>query len=148
SAILKVNPHHWESPSYAITTRELQFNSSGPTGMMVNYNSDEIDIFRADGDPSALIAGRPELEKELLAGALVQFKGLEVLPCKNPILQDKPKLREALSMAVDREALASVSPPDVAGPSWVPSGITGSDALPAIPFDVDAAKKLLAEAGH
>lgn len=147
SATLTVNPNHWDSPSYTIQTRELQFNSSGPTGMMVNYNADEIDIFRADGDPSALIAGRPELEEEMLAGTLVQFKGLEVLPCKNPILEDNPQLREALSMAVDREALASVSPPDVAGPSWVPSGITGSDTLPAIPFDVDGAKQLLSEAG-
>lgn len=148
AATMKLNPNYWGAKEYSVTTREIQFNSSGPTGMMVTYNANEIDIFMADGDPTALIAGRPELEQQLQRGSLVQFKGLQVLPTKNSILQDKPKLRQALALAVDREALAKVSPPDVAGPSWVPSGITGADKLPAIPFDVAKAKQLLAEAGH
>src|SRR5690606_2717278 len=80
-------------------------------------------------------------------GTFVQLKGMTLLPTKDPILQKSPKLRQALAMALDREALAKVSPPDVAGPSWVPSGIAGAEKLPAIPFDVDKANQLLAEAG-
>src|SRR5690606_10998042 len=50
--------------------------------------------------------------------------------------------------AIDREALAKVSPPDMAGPSWVPSGVAGAENLTAIPFDADKAKQLLSEAGY
>lgn len=147
-ATLTVNPNYWDAKSLGVKTLEAQFNSSGSTGMMVTYNANEIDIFRVDGDPTALIAGRPDLEKELQRGTLVQFKGIEVLPTKNAILQEKPKIREALAWAIDREALAKVSPPDVAGPSWVPEGISGADKLPKLGFDVAKAKQLLAEAGH
>lgn len=148
AASFELNEHYWDKASFSVTKREVQFNSSGATGMMVSYNAGEIDTFRVDGDPTALIAGRKDLEEQLVRGSLVQFKGLQVMPSANPILTEKPKLREALALALDREALASVSPPDVAGPSFVPSDITGADQLPAIPFDVDKAKSLMAEAGH
>jgi ABC-type transport system substrate-binding protein len=147
TATLVLNTNYWDAKNYSITTRDIQFNSSGSTGMMLSYNSNEIDIFRVDGDPTALIAGRSDVAKQLKNGSFVQFKGVQVLPCANPILYENPKLRQALAMAVDREALAKVSPPDVAGPSWVPSGIDGADQLTAIPFDPDGAKQLLSDAG-
>ncbi|MFW6599527.1 peptide ABC transporter substrate-binding protein [Propionibacteriaceae bacterium Y2011] len=148
NATFELNEHYWDAENYTITTREVQFNSSGPTGMMVSYNADEIDLFRVDGDPSALISGRPDLEDQLQAATMIQFKGLCVLPCKNPILQENQKLRQALAMSLDREALASVAPPDAPADSWAPTGIEGFDQLPKIPFDPEGAAKLLAEAGH
>ncbi|MGD7706734.1 peptide ABC transporter substrate-binding protein [Microlunatus sp. Y2014] len=145
---MELSDTYWDKDSYSIKTREIQFNSSGATGMMVSYNANEIDTFRVDGDPSALIAGRSDLEEQLVRGTLIQFKGLQLLASKNEVLRTKLKVRQALALAIDREALASVAPPDVAGPSWVPSDITGADQLPAIPFDPDRAKALLEEAGH
>lgn len=147
-ASFDLNENYYNADKFNITKREVQFNSGGPTAMMVSYNANEIDLFRVDGDPSALISGRPDLEAELQAATMIQFKGLCVLPCKNPILQENKQLREALSLALDRNALAEVSPPDAAAESWAPSGIGGWDQLPKLEFDPDKAKQLLADAGH
>jgi ABC-type transport system substrate-binding protein len=147
NAIVEKNANYWDAASYSVTKRNIQFNASGSTGMMISYNSNEIDIFRVDGDPTALIAGRSDIADQLQHAALTQYKGVTVMPNKNPILRDNIKLRQALAMAIDRDALAKVSAPDVAAPSWVPSGIADSDKLPKIPYDVKAAQQLLSDAG-
>ncbi|MFW6599036.1 ABC transporter substrate-binding protein [Propionibacteriaceae bacterium Y2011] len=146
-ATLELSDTYWDKDAFTITKREIQFNSSGATGMMVSYNANEIDTFRVDGDPSALVAGRPDLEEQLVRGTLIQFKGVQLLSSKNTLLRDNLNVRKALSLAIDRDALATVSPPDVAGPSFVPSDISGADAVPALEFDPDQAKALLADEG-
>lgn len=148
AATLELNKHYWNSKRFGITTRQIQFNAGGPTAQMVSYNADELDLFWVNGDPTALIAGRADLRKQLKHGTEIQFKGIEVMPSANPILQQNAKLRQALALALDRGALAKVSPPDLPGPSFVPSGITGADKLPKIPFDPKKAKQLLSAAGY
>ncbi len=68
---------------------------------------------------------------------------------KNP-LKD-PRVREALSLAINREALTERVLQGAAVPAgqFVPEGMTGyaPDILPD-PYDVDKAKRLLAEAGY
>lgn len=147
TASFELNKSYYDAAEYTVTKREVQFNSGGPTAMMVNYNADEIDLFRVDGDPGALIAGRPDLEQQLQAASMIQYKGLTVLPCQNPILQENAKLREALSLALDRDALAKVSPPDAAAQSWAPPGIGGWDGLPKLEFNEEKAKQLISDAG-
>jgi ABC-type transport system substrate-binding protein len=147
TATLELNEHYWDAANFGIKKRTIQFNSGGPTAMMVSYNANEIDLFRVDGDPAALISGRNDIADQLKHGAYTQYKWVQVLPNKNPVLQENAKLRQAMAMALDRDALAKVSPPDTPAPSWVPSGITGYDKLPKIPYDVKQAKQLLEEAG-
>ena len=61
------------------------------------------------------------------------------------------KVRQAISYAVNREALATRVMEETATPSnqFLVKGFTGYvDALPPIPLDVDKAKALMAEAGY
>ena len=68
---------------------------------------------------------------------------------KNP-LRD-PRVRQAMSMAINRDAIAERVMDGFALPAHqlVPTGITGhAAALPKLPFDVQGARRLLAEAGY
>ena len=68
---------------------------------------------------------------------------------KNP-LRDQ-RVRQAISMAINRDAIAERVMDGFALPAHqlVPAGITGHNAaLPKLTFDVQAARRLLAEAGY
>ncbi|MFH5927296.1 ABC transporter substrate-binding protein [Roseomonas xinghualingensis] len=68
---------------------------------------------------------------------------------KNPFLD--ARVRQALSLAINREALASHVMEGAAVPTgqWLPEGAFGyNPAVRPDPFDPDAAKQLLAEAGY
>jgi len=61
-----------------------------------------------------------------------------------------PRVRKALSMAVDREALTKyvTKSGEIPTSAFVPAGMRGYEAVKGLPFDVAGAKRLLAEAGY
>ena len=64
---------------------------------------------------------------------------------------DNPKVRQAFAMAVDREGIISGYYQNHVAPlnGVIPAGIPGNDGtLEATPYDLDAAKALLTEAGY
>ena len=68
---------------------------------------------------------------------------------RNPILD--LRVRRALNMAINRKALSERLMEGAANEAeqWMPAGTFGyNDALKPIPYDPDAAKRLLAEAGY
>ncbi|MBM3599619.1 MAG: ABC transporter substrate-binding protein [Alphaproteobacteria bacterium] len=76
-------------------------------------------------------------------------KGIDGKEIANPF-RDK-RVREALSLAVDRKAIVSRVMDGLAAPAnqLVPVGTFGySEKIPEAPYDPDKAKKLLAEAGY
>ena len=64
--------------------------------------------------------------------------------------QNDLRVRKALSMAVDRESLTNfvTRAGEIPTSTFVPAGMRGYDGVKGLPFDVAAAKKLLAEAGY
>lgn len=76
--------------------------------------------------------------------------GLVYLSPNNEIYTDS-RIKEALSYAVDREALCDELLSGAATPakSFIPKGLLGyNDSLPAYEYNPEKAKKLLAEAGY
>lgn len=139
---------YWDVDEYPINRWEVVFNDGGDPAGMVQYNADEIDVFRVNGDPDSIIANET-LADQLQLGSLTQFNSLEVLNSENTILEDDVRVRMALSMAIDRDAIAEIAKPLKAATTLCPSGIAGYDQVEAATsFDPDKAKQLLAEAGH
>ena len=64
---------------------------------------------------------------------------------------DRPEVREAFSLAIDREAIIAAFVPNgaVAGSSWIPPGMPGYDGKSGTRWKLDPerARKVLAEAG-
>lgn len=145
-ATLTRNDDYWDSDSYPIRTWDVTFNAAGDTAAMVTYKAGETDLFREEGDPAAILSN-PGMADELKTAPYTQFKCLQLMASENPALEDI-KVRQALSLAIDREAVAKVAKPDAAGATLVPRGITGYDQVEATRFDPDKAKQLLADAGY
>lgn len=143
---LQRNEKYWDVGSYSIDTWKVNFNDGGDTAQMVAYQADEIDTFMVQGDPAAILTD-PDLAKQLQSGTPSQFKCLVLMASKNPVLENI-KVRQALSLAIDRDAIAQVAAPDQPGGSLVPSGVVGYDQVPTTKFDPDQAKQLLADAGY
>lgn len=76
----------------------------------------------------------------------IHYLGMNV---HHPILKDS-RVREAISLAIDRERLSHVVLKDAAIPAhtFLPPGIQGHDEEAHIPFDPQRAKDLLAAAGY
>jgi peptide/nickel transport system substrate-binding protein len=58
------------------------------------------------------------------------------------------RVREAMNIAIDREAIIKAIYKGAAVPMSIPLGLKGWEKLPPIPYDPERAKKLLAEAGY
>lgn len=142
------NDKYWDADHYPITQWVGRFNDGGDPAGMVQYNADEIDVFRVTGDPDSIMAD-DTIADQLKLGSLTQFNSLEVLNSENPVLEKDVRVRTALSMAIDRDAIAEIASPLEPATTLCPSGIPGYDKVEAATsFDPEKAKKLLAEAGY
>jgi ABC-type transport system substrate-binding protein len=139
------NEHYWDTASYPIDRWEVSFNDGGDTAQMISYQADEIDLFRVEAD-LGMVTSDPALKAELAISKTTQWRCLVLMNSLNPTLEDV-RVRKALSLAIDRNALAQLAAPDLPGPTLVPDGITGYDKVPGTPFDPDQAQQLLADAG-
>src|SRR5690606_5290688 len=76
-----------------------------------------------------------------------QIRQLNVMASHNPALNNH-KVREALAKAIDRNALGEIGKPAIAGTSKVPEAVPDHEKVGAIPFDPEAARAALADAGY
>lgn len=142
------NDHYWDKDNYPIETWESVFNDGGDTAGMVKYNADEIEVFRVNGDPASILSEK-KVADQLHLAPMTQFNCLSLMNSENPVLESDIRIRQALSMAIDRDAIAKIAKPLKAATTLCPSGIPGYDKIDAATkFDPDKAKKLLADAGH
>jgi ABC-type oligopeptide transport system substrate-binding subunit len=142
------NTNYWDKGNYPIATWRGVFNDGGDPAGMVQYNADEIDLFRVNGDPDSILSD-DSLADQFHLATLTQFNSLEMLNSENPVLEQDVRVRLALSMAIDREAIAKIAKPLKPATTLCPSGIPGYDEVrSATKFDPAGAKKLLAEAGY
>ncbi len=99
--------------------------------------------------PVTKIPGWREREPEKLrVDPILQANFLRFNTTRPPF--DDPRVRRALSLAIDRAALARtvLQGSRAPAPALTPPGTGGYTARSAVPTDFEAARKLLAEAGH
>jgi peptide/nickel transport system substrate-binding protein len=114
---------------------------------LVNLQSGQLDII--DTVPAAQV---PQLKSDsrlkVLIGPSLQYQGLWINTTK-PYLQDK-RVRQALSLAIDRAALVKVVFGDTAVPGNSPfaPGTPSNQGKPVPARDLAKAKQLLADAGQ
>lgn len=145
-AVLLPNKHYWDADSYHIDRFEVSFNDGGTTADLVSYQSEEIDITgRIEDDLEAVTTS--DVADELKSAPPNQMRQLIILNSRDTTLTDV-RLREALSVAIDRKALGEIGKPAVPGNSMVPDIIEGADRIPGVEYDVDRARSLLDAAGY
>ena len=137
------NESYWDYENVGVDAVELVLGMDG-TASIASFSSDEIDVTTAD--PTTLD------QREDLAEQWVKVDGyvclyIQMMWGGHEAGLDQ-RVRRALSMAIDREAIAGTNSADAPGVSLIPgNSVPGWDEAIAIPYDVDGARTLLAEAG-
>jgi oligopeptide transport system substrate-binding protein len=142
--VLERNPQHWDaarvklqkvifSPTEEVNTAFKQF-LAGESDWVPQVPTSQLDAVR----------GRREFYASPYLGTYF-FRFNVTKPPLNDL-----RVRKALSMAVDREAITRyvAKAGQVPASTFVPAGMRGYEGARGLPFDVAAAKKLLAEAGY
>jgi oligopeptide transport system substrate-binding protein len=127
---------------------ECSFLSGQAARFVQMYEENRLDIC-SDLPPADMNRARLRHAGEYVAGPRLQtgFIGLDVA---RPPFDDR-RVRRALALATDREALAHVALGGYAFPATgglVPPGMPGHAPAIGLPYDPDAARALLAEAGY
>lgn len=150
---LSRNENYWNNAGTAID-KVHHYVTPEPQVELNRYRAGELDI-TASVPPEAFAAIREERPNELhIAPYLgVYYYGLNLTrePFKN-----RPKLRQALSMAIDREVLTEKITGRGEAPaySWVPPGVDNYEAIRAPYADMSpeerhaAARRLYKESGY
>ncbi|MEA5457281.1 peptide ABC transporter substrate-binding protein [Sinomonas sp. JGH33] len=145
-ATLTKNDKYWDAKDYPITAVNVTFNDGGTTADLLAYQQDKLDITgRIEADLGAVTSSN--VSAQLVSSPTNQVSQLVVMSSQNPVLTDV-RVRQALAEAIDRNEVAKVAKPSVAGPSLVPAAVKQSPDFKAIPSDASHAKQLLAQAGY
>lgn len=147
------NEHYWDDEDTAID-RVRWYVTPEPQVELNRYRAGELDI--TDSVPAEMFARvreqRPD-ELKVSPYLAVYYYGFNLT---RPPFEDDPLLRQALSMAIDREVLAEriIGRGEQPAYSWVPPGVDNYEA-PRLPYaDLSpedrraAAKNLYEQAGY
>lgn len=142
---MRAHEHYWDSSNIHIDQITAKVISN-PNSMLLAYRNNELDVCPITTSGVTIGKDRTLLSQEAQApGYEVQY--LQNMYSKHPASQDA-RVRRALAMAIDRDAVAKVVPGSQPGTSLVPSAVPGWDQSLAIKYDPDQAKSLLAAAGY
>jgi len=110
------------------------------------FSRDEIEIVEPTADTLPKMLADPAVEIHRYQDLSLSFLGMNT---GRPPLEDA-RVRRAVAHAIDRKSLAGISPSTRREAQGIlPPGLPSySPAVKALPFDRDAAKRLLAEAGY
>jgi oligopeptide transport system substrate-binding protein len=148
SMVLERNPTYHGRFAGNLERVECTF-LSGQTGSLLHlYEDDRLDIY-TDLSPAELNRARQRYAGEYVSGPRLSldFVGFDV---SRPPFDDR-RVRRAFTLATDREALADVTLRGYASPAtggFVPLGMPGHSPGIGLPYDPEAARHLLAEAGY
>jgi oligopeptide transport system substrate-binding protein len=147
------NEHYWNNQDTAIDVVRHHVTVE-PSSELYRYRAGELDI-TATVPSEAFAQIREERPDELRVSTFLgtYYYGLNL---NHPALGESRKLRQALSMAIDREALTKsvTGRGEKAAYSWVPPGVNNYEP-PLLPYAttsaekrIATAKRLYAEAGY
>jgi len=145
---LTANPHYWAGPP-AVATIEMVTGLDGESEV-ATFEAGELDYAPIGSFDAAWIAYDESLGPQLreVASLSVTYYGFDTT--RPPF--DDVRVRQAIGMAVDWRRIAALAGSDGAftvANSMVPPGIPGrSDADFLPPYDPDAARQLLSDAGY
>ena len=151
---LSRNEHYWNNAATAIDAVDHHVITQGTTELN-RYRAGEIDITGGSIPLTSIRQLREERPDELrLAPYIgVYYYGLNLA---KPPFEDNPQLRQALSMAIDRETLVEkvVGRGEAPAYSWVPPGVANYEARRLSYADMTQderngqARRLYREAGY
>jgi ABC-type oligopeptide transport system substrate-binding subunit len=148
SMVLERNPTYHGRSTGNLQRVECTF-LSGQTGSLLHlYQEDGLDVY-GDLSPAELSRARQRHAGEYVSGPRLSldFVGFDV---SRPPFDDR-RVRRAFTLATDRETLADVTLRGYANPAtggFVPLGMPGHSPGIGLPYDPEAARRLLAEAGY
>ncbi|SDS65969.1 peptide ABC transporter substrate-binding protein [Microlunatus soli] len=142
------NDKYWDVKQVSLSRIEVQQVDAGAAAgtVTVPYENNETDLLPITDADVLRFQKDPKLAKELKQIDTYSVAYLATLRSQNPALEDV-RVRQALSISLDRKTLAGVSPGGRPGLSLPHDRVAGWDKSLAVTEDLAKAKKLLAEAG-
>ncbi|MDQ6524487.1 peptide ABC transporter substrate-binding protein [Nocardioides sp. LHD-245] len=138
------NEHYWDRDNVTLDEIDIRVIQD-PQAAILAYQNDEVDVTLVTLD---LISNDEALleEVEQADGYAIDFLNLQY--STHPAAQDE-RVRQALSLAIDREKLASVQVGTTPSSSLVPRRVEGwTESMATSVYDPERAADLLAEAGY
>lgn len=144
SMTLKKNAKYWDADKVSIDTVQLKLVAPGSESTLA-YDNNEVNLTPVpQSDIKRYQSG--EQNKQLLPVPAGQMMYMGMIPSRNPVLKDV-RIRQAISMGIDRAAMAKTIPGGEPAPLLVPSTTPGWKAEDGVKDDISAARELLAQAG-
>lgn len=139
---MEANPEYWDADNVDVPRITIQLGGDQPTQVLTFQNGD-LDIVRVSGES---LLGAPDLEEALSRVDGYSTFYLQTMWGGHEAIQDQ-RVRRAISMVIDREALAASDPGIEPGGALIPDSVPGWSEELLIQRDVDGARALLEEAG-
>lgn len=140
------NPNYWDA-AHVRLEKITFYPLEEQTTMMNLYKAGDVDATYNHSVPASWLKAGVRYVKDYMDapenGSVYWTYNVKVPPV------DDKRVRRALAMAIDRDALEKFRVVSKANEVFVPKGILNGYPSPeGLKFDVEAAKKLLAEAGY
>jgi oligopeptide transport system substrate-binding protein len=144
--VLEKNPHYWDQARVRVPTIRL-LEIDGHNAALNMYRAGELDWIGSNTSLPAEFMDHLRGYKDYEASPYLTIYWYWINTAKKPL--DDVRVREALSLAIDREALVKYvkRSGEVPTADVVPDGLAGYDALGSPLFDAARAKELLVAAG-
>jgi len=147
SMVLTKNDKYFDAKNVA--TKQITLKLSEDEALRntaLHFRNGEVDIAPLQQQDVPEFVSDPAKAKDVMSIPSFLSSYLAVLHSKNPILEDV-RVRQALSLGMNRAAIAKACSGCTASYSLLPSGVDGSKDT-SITESIDQAKQLLAAAGH
>ncbi|HLS74512.1 MAG TPA: peptide ABC transporter substrate-binding protein [Actinomycetaceae bacterium] len=139
---MEKNPEYWDADNVQVQRITVQLAGELTTQTLA-FRNDELDIIGVTGET---LQTDPDLEESAVRVDGYSTFYLQSMWGGHEAIQDQ-RVRRAISMAIDREAMTATNAGIMAAGSLIPDTVPGwSDEL-LVPFDPDGARALLEETG-
>lgn len=146
SMTLVKNDQYWDAANVKLDQVNYRMSDSVDENI-VPFENGEVDIMGV-GSPATLMRfdKEPNLQGQLKSAKPGSIYYLALLHSENTTLDDI-RIRQALSLAMERDTVAKSVPKITATTSLVPQSVKDWDASVGVAEDIEKAKQLLSDAG-